>query len=43
MINLLLINLFASLNNKKENCNVEEDIKTVKKLIKEYKKLLRGE
>jgi hypothetical protein len=46
MINLLLINIFASLNNKKEKSNVKEDIKTVKEIkksIKEYEELLRGE
>lgn len=46
MFNLLLINIFATLNNKKENSNVKEDIKTTKeirKLIKEYKELLGDE
>ncbi len=39
MLNLLLINIFATLNSKKENSNVKEDIKTIKEIRKLMKEL----
>lgn len=42
MINILLINIFATLNSKKENSNVKEDIKTIKEIRKLIKELKEG-